>query len=154
MPDFKPYSYLSDTNVPEFSAGKTFAVMDARCGLCAKGAVWIAHNDKAFEFRIIPLQSDVGAALMRHYRMNPFDPASWLYVEDGKAHTSLDAVIQIGARLGGRWKGLRILRILPHPVQEFLYRTIARKRYRLFGSRDMCRLPDPEVQKRLLKESP
>jgi predicted DCC family thiol-disulfide oxidoreductase YuxK len=36
-------------------------------------------------------------------------------------------------------------------VQDILYRAVARNRYRLFGSADLCTLPDPEVQKRLLK---
>ena len=60
-----PFSYQQDDSVPEFSAGKVFTVKDARCTLCARGAAWIARNDKAQEFRIVPLQSEVGAALMK-----------------------------------------------------------------------------------------
>ena len=145
-----PFSFQHDDSVPKFSAGDIFTVMDAQCSLCAHRASWIARHDKLQEFTIIPLQSEVGSALMRHYGMNPSDPTSWLYVEDGRAYTSLDAFIRAGNRLGGVWIVLSGLRILPARLQNVLYRFVARNRYRLFGSADLCTLADPEVQKRLL----
>lgn len=149
--DYSRFSFLQDEAVPEFSAGDAICVMDARCSLCARGASWIAHNDTAHEFTIIPLQSEVGGALMVHYGLDPGDPTSWLYLENGQAYVSLDAFIRVGYRLGGRWKGLGVLRVLPKVVQNFLYRAVARNRYRLFGTTDMCALPDPAVQERLLR---
>jgi predicted DCC family thiol-disulfide oxidoreductase YuxK len=145
------FSYLQDEAVPEFSAGDAICVMDARCSLCARGASWIARNDVAHEFTIIPLQSEVGRALMAHYGLDPGDPTSWLYLENGQAYESLDAFIRVGSRLAGRWQWLGVLRVLPKPVQDFLYRAVARNRYRLFGTADLCALPDPAVQKRLLR---
>jgi predicted DCC family thiol-disulfide oxidoreductase YuxK len=41
------------------------------------------------------------------------------------------------------------LRILPRPARAWLYRRIARNRYRL-GRSDMCSLPDPELRRRLM----
>lgn len=146
-----PFSYLHDKSVPDFAAGNVFTVMDARCSLCARGAAWIARNDTAQEFTIIPLQSKVGSALMLHYGLDPADPASWLYLENGRAYSSLDAFIRVGRRLGGLWKALGVLRILPTSVQDILYRVVARNRYRLFGSTDLCALPNADVQKRLLR---
>jgi predicted DCC family thiol-disulfide oxidoreductase YuxK len=146
-----PFSYLRDNSVPDFAAGNVFTVMDARCSLCARGAAWIAQNDTAQEFTIIPLQSEVGGALMAHYGLDPADPASWLYLEDGLAYSSLDAFIRVSRRLGGVWKALYILRILPAPIQDVLYRAVARNRYRLFGTTDLCTLPNADVQKRLLR---
>lgn len=98
----------------------------------------------------MPLQSDIGNALMRHYGLDPADPTSWLFIEDGRAYSSLDAYIRVGQRLGGIWRGLGLLRILPTAVQDVMYRAVARNRYRLFGTTDMCNLPDAEVQKRLV----
>ena len=145
------YSYLNDPAVPEFDAGEVFTVMDARCALCARGAAWIARHDGAEAFRIVPLQSAVGDALMVHYGLDPDDPASWLYVENGRAFSSLDALIRVGQRLGGVWKALVVLRALPRFLQDAAYRCVARNRYRMFGKADLCAMPDPEVQKRLLQ---
>ena len=125
--------------------------MDAKCALCARGAAWIARNDSAEEFTIVPLQSPLGSALMTHYGMDPADPTSWLYLDEGRALTSLQAFIRVGQRLGGRWKAVAVLKILPKPLQDVLYRFVARNRYKLFGTADMCNLPDANVQKRLLQ---
>ncbi|MFT6453053.1 MAG: putative DCC family thiol-disulfide oxidoreductase YuxK [Halocynthiibacter sp.] len=144
------FSHRQDDDVPKFADSGAVCVMDARCSLCARGATWIARNDRKGVFRIIPLQSDLGGALMRHYGMDPADPTSWLFLNEGQAQTSLDALIGVGLRLGGIWKGLILLRILPKGLRDILYRAVARNRYRLFGTADLCALPDPEVQKRLL----
>lgn len=145
-----PFSHRLDARVPEFADGGLVCVMDARCALCARGAAWIARNDRADAFKIVPLQSDLGDALMRHYEMDPADPTSWLFLEEGHAYSSLDALMRVGVRLGGIWKGLTALRIIPKKVRDMMYRAVARNRYRMFGAADLCALPDPEVQKRLL----
>lgn len=150
-PSREPFSYLQDDSVPHFAATAYICVMDARCSLCARGATWIARNDKAHAFTIIPLQSEVGQALMTHYGMDPADPTSWLYLENGRPFSSIDAFIRVGQRLGGLWRGVCVLRVMPTRLQDFLYRTVARNRYRVFGTTDMCTLPDQNVQSRLLK---
>ncbi|WP_235862198.1 thiol-disulfide oxidoreductase DCC family protein [Roseovarius litorisediminis] len=116
-----------------------------------RGARWIAHNDRRDEFRIIPMQSALGRALLLHYDLDPDDPSSWLYVERGIAFSSLDAVIRVGLQLGGIWRALTLLRIIPKGLQDRLYYFVARKRYRLSGHADLCTPPDPDVQHRLIR---
>ena len=146
----EPYSYKSDVAVPVSDAGEVFTVMDAQCALCARGAAWIARHDTAEEFTIIPLQSAVGSALMVHYGLDPNDAFSWLYLEHVRAYSSLDAFMRVDWRLGGRWKTLGALRAPPTVLQDATYRLVTRNRYRLFGKADLCQLPEPEVQRRLL----
>ncbi len=145
------YSFLHDPNVPDFEPPDHFTVMDARCGLCAKGALWIARNDRDAKFRIVPVQSELGGALLRHYGLSPDDPLSWLYVGEGRAYTSLDAVIRVGRELGGPWKMLVVPRVLPRRLQDALYGVVARNRYRFMGRRSFCDIPTPELQARILR---
>ncbi|MDU8945097.1 thiol-disulfide oxidoreductase DCC family protein [Ovoidimarina sediminis] len=145
-----PYAYRDDPAVPAFDDGGPRTVMDARCGLCAKGARWIAHNDRAGRFRIIPMQSPLGAALFAHFGLDPGDPASWLLIDEGRGYTSLDAIIRTGGHLGGWSAALAAFCILPRPVQDWGYGMVARNRYRLSARVDLCTLPDPAVQERLI----
>lgn len=145
-----PYAYRDDPAVPAFDDSGPRTVMDARCGLCARGARWIARNDRAGAFRIIPMQSPLGAALFTHFGLDPDDPASWLLIEDGRGYTSLDAIIRVGARLGGPSAMLRAFRIFPRPVQDWGYGLVARNRYRLSRQVDLCAMPDPDIQRRLI----
>jgi predicted DCC family thiol-disulfide oxidoreductase YuxK len=43
------------------------------------------------------------------------------------------------------------LEALPAPLADWLYDRIARNRYRLFGQRDRCLLPDDKVRARFLQ---
>ena len=129
--------------------GPVFTVMDAHCALCARGAKWIAHGDTADVFKIVPIQGELGRSLLIRNALDPDDPTSWLYVEDGIAYTSLDALVRVGWRLGGVWKALIVFRLLPRGVQDTLYNAVARRRY-LAGQTDLCAMPDPAVQQRLV----
>ena len=145
------YSFLHDPAVPEFEPPAHFTVMDAQCGLCAKGALWIARHDRDAKFRIVPVQSELGGALLRHYGLSPDDPLSWLYIREGRAYTSLDAIVRVGRELGGIWRALAVLRVLPRRLQDILYGAMARNRYRFIGRRSFCDIPAPELQTRILR---
>lgn len=124
--------------------------MDADCALCTWGARLISRFDRAGEFRICPTRSPLGQAVLGHFGLDPHDPESWLYLVEGQAYTSLDAIIRVAGRVGGPGHLLRALRILPRPTQDWLYRRIARNRYQILGRTDMCALPDPELRRRLI----
>ena len=145
-----PYSYRNDPAVPGFDDGGPIAIMDGDCALCASGARVIARLDRERVFRIGRTQSATGAALVRHYGLEPEDPETWLFIEEGRAWSGMEAIIRIGARLGGPGRLLGIMRICPRSVREWLYRRIAHNRYR-FGRTDICALPDPELRARLLE---
>ena len=145
------YSYRADPAVPPFDDAGPITVMDGECVLCSFGARMIARYDRAHEFRICRSQTGLGRALLSHYGLAADDPESWLYLEGGKAYSSLDAIIRAGRRVGGVGLVLQPLRILPRFMQDWLYRRIARNRYRLFGRTEMCEIPDPALRARLLE---
>ncbi len=146
----QPYSYRADQTVPGFNDAGPVVVMDGSCALCTATARWIARRDWNGAFRIARAQGEVGGPLLRHYGLDPADPDSWLYIETGQVYTSLDAVLRIGARLGGIGWLLQPLRVLPTPAGHWLYRCVARNRYRVFGRTDMCAVPDPALRYRLI----
>ena len=147
--DRTAYSYRDDPSVPNFDDGGYIAVMDGDCALCSWGARTIAKLDKAEAFRICPTQSTIGKALVRHYELDPEDPETWLFLEEGRAWSGMEAIIRIGERLGGVARLASLLRVLPHGFREWIYRRIARNRYR-FGKTDMCATPDERLRRRLM----
>ena len=144
------YSYRTDTSVPAFDDSGPVVFMDGDCALCSAGARVICRLDKAGEFRICPTQNGIGTAILAHYGFAPDDPDSWLYLVDGQAYTSIDAMIRVGRRLGGIGHIMRVLSVLPNAAQDWIYRRIARNRYRLFGRTRMCAIPDEALRKRLI----
>ncbi|MGM9403647.1 thiol-disulfide oxidoreductase DCC family protein [Aliiroseovarius sp. KMU-71] len=144
------YTYRNDPGIPDFDDGAPVAVMDAECALCSWGARMIHRLDRTGLVRICPVQSDLGAALMVHYGLDPADPVSWLFLDGGRPYVDFEAVLHAGQRFGGWGHLVAVLRIFPRHVRNWLYQRIARNRYAIFGRRDMCALPDPDFQKRLL----
>jgi predicted DCC family thiol-disulfide oxidoreductase YuxK len=151
LPMRRAYSYRDDPSVPAFDDSGPVAVMDASCAICSWGARMIHRLDRAGTTRICPVQSPLGAALLAHYGLRPDDPSSWLFLDAGIAWQDFDAVLHAGRHFGGFGRVTLGLRVFPKPVRDWLYRRIARNRYRLFGRADMCALPDPAFQRRLLR---
>lgn len=145
------FSYRSDPAVPAFDDQGPVAIVDGECVLCTRGARLLSRFDRKQEFRICPVQTPTGRAVLAHYGLDADDPESWLYLVDGAAYTSLDAIIRMGARLGGPGWLLQVFRPLPRSVQDWLYLRVARNRYRMFGRTDMCAVPDAGLRARLME---
>lgn len=145
------YSFRLDPSVPPFDDTVPVAVMDAECAVCSWGARMIHRLDLSGTVRICPVQSPLGAALMRHYGVDPVDPETWLFIDQGLAYADLEAVIHAGLAFGGWGRIVGVLRLVPKAVRGWLYRRLARNRFALFGRADMCALPDAGFQRRLLR---
>ena len=95
-------------------------------------------------------QSPLGQALFRHYGLDTEAFETNLVLIDGRAYAKLDSVADVCRRLGGRWRLLAALRLLPRPLADWLYDRIARNRYALFGRTDSCMIPPPEWRDRFI----
>ena len=146
----RAYSYRADPAVPDFDDTHPIAIMDGSCGLCTRGARLIARFDTTGRIRICPAQTPLGYNLLVHYGLNPDDPESWVFLQNGEAHTSLDAMVRAGRHCGWMGRALLPLRLLPRAAQDWLYARIARNRFRFFGRTDMCAEADAGLRARLI----
>jgi predicted DCC family thiol-disulfide oxidoreductase YuxK len=71
-------------------------------------------------------------------------------IDGGRYYMRSDAALHVLARLGWPWKLMLVTRILPRPLREAGYKLIARNRYTLFGKRDACMVPTPDLRARFL----
>jgi predicted DCC family thiol-disulfide oxidoreductase YuxK len=115
-----PYSYRDDPSVPAFDDCGPIVFMDGECALCSSGARVIARLDRRMEFRICPVQTPLGRAVLAHYGLEADDPLSWLYLADGRAYGSMAGMIRAGERLGGLGRLLSAARLLPQGAQDWL----------------------------------
>jgi predicted DCC family thiol-disulfide oxidoreductase YuxK len=125
-------------------------LFDALCVLCSYNAQFVLKYDRTGHFRLASMQGEVGAALYRKFGIDPADPETMIVVEGDVALRNSDAVLAIYAGLGWPWRLASAARIIPRPIRDAVYGWIARNRYRLFGKRDSCWLPSPELVDRLL----
>lgn len=88
---------------------------------------------------------------MVRYGMGAADPESFVLIDDGRVYQHSEAALRIAWRLGGLWRLLSPLRLLPRPLRDALYDWIAANRYRWFGKRETCRIPTPELGDRFIR---
>lgn len=125
-------------------------LFDGICNLCTWSVQFIIERDPQAVFRFASLQSPVGQEYARRCNLdlNAFD--TFLLVEEGRCYTRSEAALRVARRLSGAWRLLQLLRMVPHPLRDRLYHLLATNRYHLFGERDTCMVPTPELRQRFL----
>jgi predicted DCC family thiol-disulfide oxidoreductase YuxK len=122
---------------------------DGLCGLCDRFIRFVVPRDQTQQYHYAPLQGTTARARLP----KPPDPealTTLVFEDDGRFRVRSDAALAVIAGLGGAWRAVRILRLIPRPIRDAVYDWIARHRFRWFGRRDACRVPAPEERERFL----
>lgn len=120
-------------------------VFDGVCLLCSRWVDFILRHDHAGRFRLAAMQGQQGRALLIAHGLSPDDPVSFLLVDQGQGYSDTNAIARVLSQLGTPWRVAgTTLRLIPRFLRDPAYRWIARHRYRLFGRRAHCRLPEPD----------
>lgn len=122
---------------------------DGLCGLCDRFVRFVVARDRRGRYRFTPLQ---GTTARTRLPESP-DPGALTTVvleEDGRFRVRSDAALAVLAGLGGLWRLAALLRVIPRPLRDAVYDWIAHHRFRWFGRREECRVPEPEERERFL----
>jgi predicted DCC family thiol-disulfide oxidoreductase YuxK len=101
-------------------------------------------------FRLLAAQTPIGAALYKHFELDPTDYETSVLIEEGRAWLKSEGSLRMFERLGFPWSLVCLLRLLPVRMRDRLYDFVARNRFRWFGRRDSCYLPDPSEADRFV----
>ena len=145
-----PYGYRGDPAVPKFADDRPVIIFDGHCVLCSRSAQFVLRHDGRGVYRLLAAQTPLGRALYVHYGLDPHDYESMILIADGVAWLKSEAVIRIAEGLGLPWSLAAVARVLPRAWRDPLYGVLARNRFRVFGRRDTCYLPDPRHADRFL----
>lgn len=124
------------------SANQRVVLFDGVCVLCCASAHLLMRLDRRARFKLGTIQSLAGQQVLRQLGMSTDDPESFVLLEDSRAYTHSTACIRILWRLSLPMKVLGLLLwLVPRPLRDALYRTVARHRFHWFGRRDYCMVP-------------
>ena len=117
-------------------------LFDGVCLLCSGAVQYTLRHEKEPSIRFVAIQSGEGRRLALEHGIDPDDPDTFLFIEDGKALAKSDGVLALVQHLNGPARFAVVGRIVPRLWRDWLYDRIARNRYRLFGRSATCLLPD------------
>lgn len=125
-------------------------LFDEVCVLCNGAVQYTLKHEKQPLIRFVSIQSVEGRQLALNHGLNPDDPQSFLFIENGEALPRSDGVIALARHLDGLAGLIPLLRFLPKFLRDFAYDRIARNRYRLFGRKSECLVPDAGIRHRFV----
>ncbi|WP_195818372.1 thiol-disulfide oxidoreductase DCC family protein [Roseobacter sp. MH60115] len=116
-------------------------VFDSLCVLCDGGVQYTLKHEKTDSIRFVAIQSQEGRDLAVTHGIDPDDPVTFLFIENGAALEKSDAILALARHLNGPARLILLTQCLPRRFRDIGYDLLARNRYRLFGKRDDCILP-------------
>jgi predicted DCC family thiol-disulfide oxidoreductase YuxK len=129
---------------------KNIVLFDGICNLCNGLVRFIIKRDRSGKFKFASLQSEVGQRWLMKFGLAKNEFESFVLIRDEKYFLKSAAALKMLVELGGIWKIFYVFILVPRPVRDFIYDRIAKSRYRIFGKRDVCMIPKPELQERFL----
>ena len=128
--------------------GQRILFFDGVCNLCNVFVDFLIRRDRNLQLHFAPLQGPTAKA--RLPAEMPQELASVVYWDGQSLLTKSDAILAATGHLPGPWNWLTGLKLVPRVLRDLVYDLIASNRYRVFGKRDLCRVPTPEERSRFL----
>lgn len=143
---------------PDSTPPRPVLLYDGECGLCNRLVRLLLRSDQAGRLHYAPLQSRPAQAYLREQGLPTEDFDSIVFVPDwnnrqsGAFQLRTAGALSAAAEVGGVWRVVSWLRVLPAWLRDPVYRCIARTRYAIFGKYRPTPLERPEWVQRFVSD--
>jgi len=127
-------------------------LFDGFCNLCSTSVTFILKRERRDNVRFASLQSEYAAHLLSSLNIREKVPDSIVLIENQQYFTRSTAALHIVKKLSMPWPLLYIFILIPRFLRDPLYDLIARKRYKWFGKREKCFMPNQDVRYKFLNQ--
>jgi predicted DCC family thiol-disulfide oxidoreductase YuxK len=111
----------------------------------------VIKRDKKKKFKFASLQSVSGQKVLEKLNIKPDALETIIYFSNNKYYTKSTAILQILKDIGGVWQLMFVFMLVPKFIRNFIYSIIAKTRYKVFGKRNECAIPTPDLSDRFLE---
>ena len=134
------------------SKASPIVLFDGVCHFCNNSVQFLIRRDKNAVIQFAPLQSKQAKELITATGYTGEIPDGVALIEGKNIYFESDAALKSLYYLGGGWKIVSYLKLIPKPLRQSVYRMIARNRYKWFGKYDTCVIPKPEWKSRFIDQ--
>jgi predicted DCC family thiol-disulfide oxidoreductase YuxK len=124
---------------------------DGVCNLCSFAVQTLIKMDTKGKLQYASLQSEHAVLFLPYHIIGQNQQFSTLvFYKNGQTFTESKAVLEIALHIGGVWKMAWIGYLIPAFLRDAMYKFISRNRFRWFGKKQSCWLPEPAILQRFL----
>jgi predicted DCC family thiol-disulfide oxidoreductase YuxK len=128
-------------------------LFDGVCNLCEHSVQFVIRNDRRARYRFAALQSPAAARILATHDYRHDGLSSVLLIADGAVHRKSRAALRILRHLDRPWPLLYYLFFwVPARVADPVYDFVGNRRYRWFGRKQSCWMPDPDLRRRFIDQ--
>lgn len=127
---------------------ETVIFFDGVCNLCNASVQFVIARDSKNYFKFAALQSDLAVSKLANYSLQVKQGDSFVLLENGKVYEQSTAALRVAKRLNGLWPLLYAFIVVSPFIRNWVYKFIARNRYKWFGKQESCWVPTPELRSR------
>lgn len=133
---------------------KPIILFDGVCNLCNRSVQFVIRRDPKKKFQLASLQSESARTLLIGAGTDPTTlPDSIVLLEGDTVYVRSDAILHIGKALSFPWSAMATAVLwIPRGLRDSAYQWIARNRYRWFGKRNECMVPQEADLDRFLTD--
>lgn len=146
------------SNHPQKHAGHTsdkprpVVLFDGVCKFCNGSVQFLIRHDTKDALRFAALQSEYAETLLPSELQSGLQLDTIILAEEQAFYTRSTAVLRICKHMGGGWSLLYLFILIPRPIRDWLYRCVAKYRYKLFGKYDRCVIPTEAVRRKFVDQ--
>ncbi len=127
---------------------QTVLFFDGHCNLCNASVDFVIRRDRRMRIHFAPLQGRTAVERLSLHQREALDTVVLLH--KGAVYTESNVALKVAQLLGWPYALLSIGWVIPSFLRNLVYRWVAKNRYRWYGKRETCRLPEPREAKRFL----
>lgn len=129
-------------------------LFDGVCNLCNNWVNFIINYDKKKKFKFCFLQSTLGKKFLRDIGKDAEHYDSIYLIKDGKIYSKYYASTYVMANSIKPFYILFLMNfIIPKPILNFFYDLVGKNRYKIFGKKKNCLVPNKKIRDRFINVS-
>ena len=126
---------------------KDIIVFDGLCVMCNSFFKWVLKNDKDDKYLFANIQSNF---YKKNMDINK-SIDSIILIKENNIYYESEAIKYILKDLDKFFLLRLVLNVTPKFISNFFYKIIANNRYKIFGKKDKCELPNKNLISKFLK---
>lgn len=127
-------------------------LFDGVCNLCSSSVQFVLKHNGKENVQFASLQSEFASNALSTSDLPADYLNSLVLLENGNTYVKSEAALRLAKHLNGIWKLGSVFLIIPKFVSNAVYDWVAKNRYRWYGKKEVCWIPEERWKSRFLDQ--